>query len=417
MSRIPRASGASGGDPGKGEQLRIDPIHGAALVLAGVAAATTVGLFLTGRAGAAGPALILLFAALLVGIRGVRVLRGFAFTTWVVAGATAALYYPEHITEVMGFETERWIVPLIQLIMFGMGTAMSLHDFAGVLRMPRGVLVGLSFQFTVMPLLGVTLAFSLGFPPEIAAGIVLVGCAPSGVASNIMAFIARGNLALSVTLTTVATLAAPLVTPALMRLFADQFVPIDVLGMMRSILYMIVLPVVAGLLFNHLYRNRPAWLGAAMPVLAMAANVIIIAVIVAAGRDALLAVGLLLLLAAVVHNAAGYFLGYWGARLAGMDRRDCRTIAFEVGMQNGGMAAGLAAEMGRAATMGLFPALFGTWMDVSGSALANWWRGTERREAAARGRAEAVRLAEADAPTAAGENTVTAAAPAQGTRP
>ncbi|MGM0505703.1 MAG: bile acid:sodium symporter family protein [Bacteroidota bacterium] len=144
--------------------------------------------------------------------------------------------------------------------------------------------------------------------------------------------------------------------------------------MMWSIFKMIILPVIAGLVFHHLMSGRAAWVDQAMPLLAMAANVLIIGIIVAAGRDDLLSVGLILLLVAILHNAAGYTLGYWGCRLFGMDRRDSRTIAFEVGMQNGGMAAGIASEMGRAATMGLFPAVFGTWMDVSGSMLANWWR-------------------------------------------
>lgn len=348
--------------------------------LAGASLLIILYLFLTGSGGDAGPWFILFFASALIGIRGSVHLRGFAFTTWVLTGAIIAMYYPERVTDVMGYNTEQLIVPLIQIIMFGMGTAMSVWDFANVLRMPKGVLIGLGCQFTIMPLLGVGLALSFGFPPEIAAGIVLIGCSPSGVASNIMAFLARGNLALSVTLTTAATLAAPLLTPALMQLFAGQFVPIDFFGMMVSIFNMIILPVIAGLAFNHLFSNRSKWVDAAMPVVAMAANVIIIAIIVAAGRDNLLTIGLLLLVVAVIHNLAGYTLGYWGCRLFGMNQRDSRTIAFEVGMQNGGMAAGIAAEMGRAATMGLFPALFGTWMDISGSALANWWRNRKPKD-------------------------------------
>lgn len=344
------------------------------LWLAGGVLLGMVGLGLAGREELVGSATILFFGLLLSGMWGSRPLKGFMFTVWVLAAVAVAMLFPDTVTNVNGFETEILIVPLIQIIMFGMGTAMSVGDFAGVLRMPKGVLVGLGCQFTIMPFVGAFLVLLSGFPPEVAAGIILIGASPSGVSSNVMAFISGGNLALSVTLTACATLLAPLLTPLLMLLLADQLVPIEFLPMMWSILKMILLPVLLGLLFNHLFRGKAAWLHAAMPVVAMAANVLIIAVIVAAGRDELLSIGLLLLLVAVIHNLSGYVLGYWGCRIFGMDRRDSRTIAFEVGMQNGGMAAGIASEMGRAATMGLFPALFGTWMDVSGSVLANWWR-------------------------------------------
>ena len=159
-----------------------------------------------------------------------------------------------------------------------------------------------------------------------------------------------------------------------MKLLAGQFIPIDSFQMMVSIIKMIFVPIIAGMVFNKIFKGRAGWLHIAMPFIAMAANVVIIAVIVAAGRDSLLEIGLLLLLAAIIHNASGYVLGYWGCRLFKMNKVDSRTIAIEVGMQNGGMAAGIASELGKAATLGLFPAIFGTWMDISGSFLANWWR-------------------------------------------
>jgi len=317
---------------------------------------------------------VLLFAFAALGIRGTEALKGFSFTVWVFAAVSLAMYYPSYITEVNGFTTTALIVPLVQLIMFGMGTAMSVSDFAGVIKMPKGVFVGLLCQFTIMPLTGFALAVSLDFPAEIAAGIVLIGSSPSGVASNVMAFLAKGNLALSVTLTSVATLLAPFVTPFLMQTFAGQFVPIEFLSMMWSITKMIILPIAAGLLFNKIFRDRAKWVNDAMPVVSMLGIIVIIAVITASGRDNLISVGLLLILAGVIHNAVGYLLGYWGCRITGMNITDSRTIAFEVGMQNGGLASGIAVEMGRAATMGLAPAIFGPWMNISGSFLANWWR-------------------------------------------
>jgi len=353
---------------------RTSAVYRGFLYLAIITIVVAIGLYVGDYDDQAGIAVTLFFVFLLIGMWGFRSLKGFSFTVWVLAAVAVAMIYPGHVTEINGFETETLIVPLIQIIMFGMGTAMSLQDFAGVIRMPKGVLVGLSCQFTIMPIIGVALALSLGFPPEIAAGIVLIGSSPSGVASNVMAFISNGNLALSVTLTACATLLAPVVTPLLMMAFAGQMVPIEFFSMMVSIFYMIILPIIAGLVFNRVFRGRAKWLHKLMPLVAMAANVMIIAVIVAAGRDHLLTIGILLLLAAVIHNTAGYVLGYWGCRLFKMSKKDSRTIAFEVGMQNGGMAAGIASEMGRAATMGLFPAVFGTWMDISGSILANWWR-------------------------------------------
>lgn len=331
-------------------------------------------LVLFGYPQVAVPLVLIFFGLLLIGIQGFAVLKGFSFTVWVLAAVAISVLYPDYVTNVGGYQTEGLIVPLIQLIMFGMGTTMGVRDFLGVMKMPKGILVGMICQFSIMPVLSIILALTFGFPAEIAAGIVLIGCSPSGVSSNIMTFLARGNLALSITLTSVTTLLAPFMTPLLMQLLAGQFIPIDYYQMMISILNMILLPIIAGMVFNRIFRGRAGWLNAAMPIVAMAANVIIIAVIVAAGRDSLLNIGLLLLLTAFIHNAFGYLLGYWGCRALKMSEQDSRTIAIEVGMQNGGMAAGIASQLGKAATMGLYPAIFGTWMDVSGSFLANWWR-------------------------------------------
>ncbi|HEY5565238.1 MAG TPA: bile acid:sodium symporter family protein [Rhodothermia bacterium] len=283
------------------------------------------------------------------------------------------------------------IVPLIQIIMFGMGTRMSMKDFGAVAKTPKGVFVGLACQFTIMPLLGVSLALAFRFPAEIAAGVVLIGCAPSGVASNVMTYIAGANLALSITLTAIATLLAPVVTPALMELLAGQFVPIDFVKMMIGIVEMVIVPIVLGLIVNRLTRGRAPWLDKAMPLLSMIGIAVIITIITAAGRDALLDVGLLLVLAAIIHNGMGYFLGYWGARLLRMDEKSCRTIAIEVGMQNGGLASGIALQMGKVATVGLAPAIFGPWMNISGSALANWWRRTSEEESEIRNQKSGIR--------------------------
>jgi BASS family bile acid:Na+ symporter len=408
------------------------------LGLAGLSLILFLVAILTGKSSYTGPFLFSFFAFLAFGVRGNPVGKGFSYTIMIFAAVTISMYYPALFLKWGNFELKATIVPLLQIIMFGMGSQMSYRDFAGVIKMPKGVLLGLVCQFTIMPIIGFTIATTFGFPPEIAAGIILVGSSPSGLASNVMSFIAKANLALSVTLTAVATMLAPLITPSLMKLLAGQFVPIDFWGMMLSIINMVILPIVAGLMFNSLaygsetrrskilqglvygliiagknlilFQTSEIETGAAflqlakdlawflvLPIVAasffsklkgdkktvlnkvtalfsMAGIGAIILVITAAGRDSLLDIGLLLILACLLHNSAGYFLGYWICKLARMDEKSCRTIALEVGMQNGGLASGIALEMGRVATIGLAPAVFGPMMNITGSSLATWWR-------------------------------------------
>ncbi|MGB5693886.1 MAG: bile acid:sodium symporter family protein [Flavobacteriaceae bacterium] len=341
-------------------------------LLAGTA---SVILLFLGRIEDAGPLLVFFLILVATVIRKHPVFAGFGYTIWIFAAVTASLYYPQYFIKIGNFDLKQLIVPLLMIIMFGMGTAMSLKDFQGVIKMPKGVVVGIVCQFTIMPCVGFGLAYLFKFPPEIAAGIILVGSSPSGLASNVMAFISDANLALSLTLTAVATLLAPLFTPFLMQLLADELVPINFLAMLWSIVKIVILPIVLGLIFNRFAHGRFPWLDKAMPIVSMAGIAVIITIITAAGRDSLLAIGLTLVLAVIIHNTAGYFFGYWGSRLVGLDQRSARTVAFEVGMQNAGLASGIALEMGRVATMGLAPAVFGPMMNISGSSLATWWRG------------------------------------------
>jgi len=408
------------------------------LGLAGLSLLLFLLALLTGRNVITGPLLCAFFTFLAFGVRGNPIGKGFSYTIMIFAAVTISMYYPSLFLKWGDFELKATIVPLLQIIMFGMGSQMSFRDFAGVIKMPKGVLLGLICQFTIMPIIGFTIATTFGFPPEVAAGIILVGSSPSGLASNVMSFIARANLALSVTLTAIATMLAPLITPSLMKLLAGQFVPIDFWAMMLSIINIVILPIVAGLMFHALAYGREnlkskliqglvylliiagknlilfqtseidpgaAWLqfgkdlawflllptAAALifakmkgdkktilnkvtALFSMAGIGAIILVITAAGRDSLLEIGLLLILACLLHNTAGYFLGYWICKLARMDEKSCRTIALEVGMQNGGLASGIALQMGRVATIGLAPAVFGPMMNITGSSLATWWR-------------------------------------------
>ncbi|EOZ93175.1 Sodium-dependent transporter [Indibacter alkaliphilus LW1] len=317
--------------------------------------------------------LILFWILLGFGVRSKETLKGYTYTIMIFASVTAAMFYPNWFTIWGEFTLSTLIVPLLQLIMFGMGTSMSIRDFQGVIKMPKGVLAGVLCQFTIMPFIGFALAKGSGLPPEIAAGIILVGCSPSGMASNVMSFLAKANLALSITITAVTTMLAPFVTPALMGWLAGEFVEVDILKMMMDIIKIVIIPIGAGLLFNRFFSGKIKWLDDAMPLLSMIAIGVIIVIITAAGRDSLLSIGPLLIGLVVIHNLSGYTLGYWVGKLFRMDERDCRTIALEVGMQNGGLASGIAKEMGKIATVGLAPAVFGPFMNITGSMLASYW--------------------------------------------
>jgi BASS family bile acid:Na+ symporter len=385
------------------------------------------------------PAAVVLALALAIGLRFVSKLRGYQFTAWILVAVTAAMIYPQAFTRWGSIDLrDKWIILIVvQAVMFGMGIQMKLADFIGVVKKPRGVLIGIVCHFSVMPLVGLALTKIFRFPPEIAAGIILIGSCSSGLASNVMAYIAKSNLVLSVAITAITTMLAPLLTPFWMKLLANQYVPVSYVAMMMEIIKIVLVPIGAALLHDYLkhasLRGRKTVLaiaafGAAwlvflvaggwtmlrsnepeeslaafgmggfllsafvigvvyhwltrwiprldgwMPVLSMAGIIYFTAVTTAAGRDNLLSVGGWLFLAAALHNTAGYFFGYWLSRGSGLDKNSARSVAFEVGMQNGGMASGLAGAMGKLGTVGLAAAIFSPWMNVSGSVLANYWK-------------------------------------------
>lgn len=328
----------------------------------------------------AGPFLILFLLFLGISSRGFESLKGFTYSLMIFTGVACALYYPEYLVELNGFKLAALITPLIQIIMFGMGTSMSVNDFIGVIKMPKGVAIGTVAHFIIMPLLAFTLARISNFPSEIAAGMILIGCSPCGLASNVMSYLAKANLALSITLTTVSTLLAPFLTPLLMKFLGGTYIEIDMMKMMWDIFKMIVIPIGAGLLFNKLLHGKSKWLDLVMPLISMIGIGLIITIITASGRDSLLEIGLILMVLVLIHNTTGYLLGYWFARLFKMDERDSRTVALEVGMQNAGLAAGIAKEMGKIATVGLAPAVFGPVMNITGSILASYWHRNPPKE-------------------------------------
>jgi bile acid:Na+ symporter, BASS family len=265
------------------------------------------------------------------------------------------------------------ITRLLGLIMFSMGASLTLEDFRGVGGKWRVVLFGAGLQYTVMPLCALTLAHAFGLGPELAVGLVLVGSCPGGTASNVICYLARADLALSVTMTFFSTMLAPLLTPAAVWLLASQWVPVPFLDLLRSILLIVIIPLAAGLALRTWFPGRVKAAQAWLPSLSIFAIVAIIACVVAINKESLAGVPLALAAVVVLHNTAGFTLGYWGARLLRMDCKTSRTMSVEVGMQNSGLGVSLAVSFFGPLTA-VAGALFSLWQNLAGAALANWWR-------------------------------------------
>ena len=266
-----------------------------------------------------------------------------------------------------------WIVPLLAVVMFGMGLTLNVGDFRRALQMPGLIASGVLLQYSVMPLGALIVSSALGLDPVITAGMVLVGASPGGTASNVICYLARGNVALSITLTAISTVLAVILTPVLALLLIDASIQVPAGKMLLSILYMVIIPVGLGVML-HQYAGR--WLepvAHVFPFISVAAIVFIIAIIVALNAGQLGQIGAALLLAVVLHNGAGLFFGFYAGRLLGYQPRECRTLAIEVGMQNSGLGVALAIKYFSPAAA-LPGALFSIWHNLSGSLLATWWR-------------------------------------------
>jgi len=311
----------------------------------------------------------------------IRFLRRQAFALSILTCAAVSFAVPEAFDTWGGVKLTKLVVPAIQVIMFGMGTTLTLGDFSRVVRCPWAVATGVVLQFLVMPFVGFLLAHSFGFSGELAAGCVLIGSVAGGTASNVIAYLAKANVALSVTMTCCSTMLSPLVTPVMMKLLAGRFVPIDVRSMMISILEVVLVPVVVGGLVRCVFRkfletHKPVC-DKVLSTLSMAGICYTILALTAPSRSSFREAGLLIVVAAILHNTFGYLSGYWLTRLLGrflpLDERDARTVAIEVGMQNGGMAGALAVSVLKSTVAALPANVFSIWMNFSGSILANLW--------------------------------------------
>jgi len=309
------------------------------------------------------------------------ILRRQMFGIAVLACAAMAFIFPSAFDEWFGVKLMSLVVPAIQVIMFGMGTTLSVDDFARVAKRPVAVATGVFLQFLVMPLVGFLLAKAFGFSGELAAGCVLVGSVAGGTASNVIAFLAKADVALSVTMTCCSTLVSPFVTPFVMKVLAGCFVEIDAAKMMVEILKVVILPILVGGLVHRLLRRQfsvhKVVCDRVLSVLSMVGICFTILALTAPSRATFASAGVAIIAAAILHNTIGYASGYWITRMAGrfskLGEADARTVAIEVGLQNGGMAGALAIGVLNSAVAALPANVFSVWMNFSGSVLASVW--------------------------------------------
>ncbi|WP_136193494.1 bile acid:sodium symporter family protein [Actinomyces procaprae] len=266
------------------------------------------------------------------------------------------------------------------IIMFGMGLTLTLPDFALVVRRPLPVLVGVAAQFVVMPLIAWTLTRVFQLDPALAAGVILVGCAPGGTSSNVISYLSRGDVALSVTMTSISTLLAPLMTPLLTQWLAGQYMPVDAGSMAMSIVKIVLVPVIGGLVVRALLGRFVERVLPVMPWVSVLGICYVVIAVVSGSADKIASAGALVLAVVAVHNCLGYLLGYGIGRVTSRDEKASRTTAIEVGMQNSGLAAGLAAQYfsPEAALPG---AVFSIWHNLSGAVVAALFRRRDARAA------------------------------------
>lgn len=290
------------------------------------------------------------------------------FTFWIILFSAVAYLYPSYFADLRTL-----IVPTLGIIMFGMGVTLTISDFKRVLLRPKDVGVGVVTQYGIMPLLGFALAKLFGLDPILAAGVVLVGSCPGGTSSNVITYLAKGDVAFSVTMTSVSTIISPIMLPLLMYIYAGQWIDIPVLKLFVSTVQIILLPVALGLGLRILIKDKIKYMLPVLPSISSLAIIFIVGVIVAANSQSIATVGITVAIIAIIHNILGFSIGYWVGRFFGMDTTRARAVSIEIGMQNSGLAVALANTY--FGTLAALPgAIFSVWMNISGSALAWWWR-------------------------------------------
>lgn len=300
--------------------------------------------------------------------------------TWfplvVLAAAAIAILVPQVFLPI-----GPWINTLLGIIMLGMGLTLQPVDFAVIAKKPRAFVVGVIAQYVIMPLTAIGLALAFQLPPELLVGVVLVGSAPGGTASNVMVYLAKGDTALSVAMTTASTLLAPVLTPLLVLWLAGSYLPVDAWGLFQSIIFIVLIPVVVGLVLRMLLPKVVQAILPWLPLVSVVGITLVVLAVVAGSAATILSVGLLVALVVILHNGVGYGLGFLAAKAVGLDESARRAVAIEVGMQNSGLAAGLA-RTHFTPESALPAAIFSVWHNVSGSLLASYWSRRPPKDAA-----------------------------------
>lgn len=292
-------------------------------------------------------------------------------TLLVVCTSALALFVP---TSFSWIETST-ITPMLGIVMFGMGLTLKPSDFKPVVMHPKDILIGELAQFVVMPGAAWALCKILNLPSELALGVILVGCCPGGTASNVICYLAKGDIALSVAMTGVSTILAPIVTPALVLLLAGKQVDVDVLAMFMSIVQVVILPIVLGFIVNYFLGKLTERITPILPMVSTIAISLIIGIVVSHNAQNILSCSLIVAVVVILHNALGLSLGYLIGRILGIDSKKRTAIAIEVGMQNSGLATSLAASHFAMFPMATVPgAIFSVWHNFSGSIAAQIFR-------------------------------------------
>jgi Predicted Na+-dependent transporter len=297
------------------------------------------------------------------------------FALFVLAAAALCYFQPAVIT---------WVLPyvsyLLGLVMFGMGMTLKRSDFAEVFKRPKDVLVGVCAHYLIMPLIAYVLCLVFRLPAPVAVGVILIGCCPSGTSSNVMCYLAKGDVALGVSIGAVSTLIAPVMLPLILWLLAGRWVKIPTSSLFMSVVEIVILPIVLGVLVNTFFGKKVEKVTEALPLISTLSIILIAGGVVAANRVTLFAVGTLILIPVVIlHNVLGYSLGFLFGRLLGMDHPKSRAVTFEVGMQNS--ALGVTLAMAFFSPVAAVPGtLFSVWHNMSGSLLASYWAGKSKKE-------------------------------------
>lgn len=311
-------------------------------------------------------------------LQSISAIAGKYFAVWVILIALLAFFFPGAF---LGFGS--YITILLGVVMFGMGLTLKPVDFKIIFKSPLPVVIGVAAQFLIMPFVAFGIAYLLKLPPELAAGLVLLGSVPGGTASNVMVYLAKGNLALSVAMTSLSTLMAPIMTPLLLLLLAGQWLPVNPVSMFLSIVQVIIIPIALGILVQRFFPKAVAKSISIVPLISVAAILIIVSAVTAANAQNVISSGFIVFLAVFLHNGFGLLLGYLTAMAMGLNETDRRAISLEVGMQNSGL--GVALATAHFSPLAALPSVWGAiWHNISGPILATIWskRSADKKEIA-----------------------------------